>query len=413
MTNTLKLRGLIIFCFIFCSIYSCRKGDKKGYSVVEGFKIDTIKINFDLETALESEVIDSSVKIVYLKSDSIPVFSVDKLVFSNQSFFISDNFGDRIFCFDLDGQMKFFIEKPGYGPEEYIEIDDIGVNFINKTLEVLDTRRQRIVQYDLSTGAFVSAKSYDFFTKSFSPIGNGGRLFHNSTIPNGQFNGDNYNNSVVYITDSLNNLLKTHFPQSEKSLDKIRLVTKNNIFRSYENLNLNYVPLYSSTIYNLHTENFNLKPHYYLDFGPRNLNDNILKSFNGPMIKFHQYIIESGLVYSVSDFYETRTTVYFTFYMSGEFYQTVYDKDSKKSLTYRHLIRDKGSFRMRPSGVFKDNFVTILSEERILNHVNFFESKFSEKELEELADYQLFKETKDKNISENPVLIFTRYKSID
>jgi len=145
MTNTLKLRGLIIFCFIFCSIYSCRKGDKKGYSVVEGFKIDTIKINFDLETALESEVIDSSVKIVYLKSDSIPVFSVDKLVFSNQSFFISDNFGDRIFCFDLDGQMKFFIEKPGYGPEEYIEIDDIGVNFINKTLEVLDTRRQRIV----------------------------------------------------------------------------------------------------------------------------------------------------------------------------------------------------------------------------------------------------------------------------
>ena len=131
------------------------------------------------------------------------------------------------------------------------------------------------------------------------------------------------------------------------------------------------------------------------------------------MIKFHQYIIESGLVYSVSDFYETRTTVYFTFYMSGEFYQTVYDKDSKKSLTYRHLIRDKGSFRMRPSGVFKDNFVTILSEERILNLVNFFESKFSEKELEELADYQLFKETKDKNISENPVLIFTRYKSID
>ncbi|MFY0593434.1 6-bladed beta-propeller [Roseivirga sp.] len=398
---------LSLLCFISC------QNEKENIDLVRVSEVDTIRVDFHRKDVLYSEIIQEDVKVLYLKTHESVLFYVTKLVFSEDKIYISDKNNDQIFCFNLAGDLVFNIHKPGYGPEEYVKIDDFGLNNKAQVIEVLDTRRQRVAQYDINTGEFRSAVNYPFYTKTFTPLHGGGRLFHNSSIPNSNFGNSDYDNRMAFVTDSSNNLLKGYFRQSEKGLDKIRLVTQRNIFPSYNSQILNYIPLYTNMAYQPDTMNGLLRPAYFLDFKEKSLKDGVLKSFNQPMGTFDAYIAESGLVYSISNFLEAKNSIYFDFYLSGLKYKTIYEKSTGKSLTYRSLVRGQGNFRIDPVSVYKDYHVTVLSEEQVSSVLSYFENRFSEDQLREISDYQMYKGTARQNVNRNPILIFSKYRSID
>ncbi|WP_255737132.1 6-bladed beta-propeller [Cognataquiflexum nitidum] len=82
-----------------------------------------------------------------------------KLVVSpdKEEYFIWDSKQSRILVFDRKGNLNRVLDKKGPGPDEYLDISDFQVNFVEGVLELIDYRR--IVKYDLNTFEYIGEVS--------------------------------------------------------------------------------------------------------------------------------------------------------------------------------------------------------------------------------------------------------------
>ncbi len=98
-------------------------------------------------------------KITYLKpSARTAISSVDKILLSpdRDLFYVFDRRQSKIFVFDELGISKHVFDRQGEGPEEYLEIYDIQIDFEKKILEVLSY--QNLKKYNLNTFEFIGTE---------------------------------------------------------------------------------------------------------------------------------------------------------------------------------------------------------------------------------------------------------------
>lgn len=115
-------------------------------------KVDT-SIPFKWPDNLEVE------KITYLKpTDGHIVSYVNKVIVSpsGDHFYVFDRNQSKIFVFDDSGIPKQILDRKGNGPEEYLEIRDVQIDFENDILEILDYLKLK--RYKLSTFEYISTE---------------------------------------------------------------------------------------------------------------------------------------------------------------------------------------------------------------------------------------------------------------
>ena len=384
------------------------QGEEDSFS--EEPLLDTISVEFGNYEVLASDLI-SEYEMVYLDSKDLLVGSVSRLYVNDSLIVVADITRSRVFCFDRSGQMKFYIDKLGYGPEEYSQMKDVGVNFLDETIEVLALPSQAVVRYDLNTGEFLDQVKYKFWTSTFSPLQSGGRLFHHGTMPNYDIatKGDSLD-AGVYVTDSENNIKRTYINRIDYGLDRIRHVTLRNAYPDYQS-GVNYVPLYQNTIYKATAEG--LIPMYNLDFGSNTSPKDFLLTFNGHYREFPKFLRNSGYANYISDFYESSTHITFTFHSHRGYQKAVYDKQTGKSKAYRKFNRDNALINVLPKGVYADYHISVASFESLDLRKRFFERAMPEEKRAENPEYQRLKSALDNNHGQNPILVFTKFKPIE
>jgi hypothetical protein len=155
----MKTKKIYIFILVAISFFSSCTSKKTDSSKSSADYITPIflelntSIPFKWPSNLEVE------KITYLKpSARTAISSVDKILLSpdRDLFYVFDRRQSKIFVFDELGISKHVFDRQGEGPEEYLEIYDIQIDFEKKILEVLSY--QNLKKYNLNTFEFIGTE---------------------------------------------------------------------------------------------------------------------------------------------------------------------------------------------------------------------------------------------------------------
>ncbi len=401
--------GLLLFTLI-CLVIGCSgRGDQDITAGENDFQgVDTIRVP-DIHKRLDISEVLGDYKTVFLKTDSLLIGKISKLLVTGDKIIIADKSHDGIFVFDMEGDMLFHISQSGNGPEEYARLKDIGINSYKGVIEILDNVRRQIVQYDIETGEFVDAKPYDFWPRFFAPLPGGSRLFHIGHVRQEPFKPDS-TQAEVYITDSLNRIVRVNLPHKASGLHKVYLMTLQNIYQRGEGGVL-LVPMYNNHIYGV--ENDRLKPQYYLDFGEKTIPEDFVLNFNRNPNDFGKYFQDSGYASYIYDFFESSSHVTFSFMTEGSHHRVIYDKSTAVAVAYTFWGNDQYRFNILPIGVFGDYHISQVPFESLKDRKGFYELNVPGDSLGNYPEYLFLKEMVEHNESENPVLIFSKFRPIE
>lgn len=410
LKSKIHLRSVKL-CFLCVLLFtSCVDKESIGFNEQETHPegVDTVKVG-EVQDVLHASKILEDYKVVSLKTGDLLVGRISKVLFAKGNIYVSDKSKDQIFAFDKDGYMLFHINASGNGPEEYSKLNDLGINLLKGVIEVHDQPRREIAQYDMLTGRFVGRTKYDFWPINFSSLPNGSRLYYIGHMEQEPFRPDSLQ-SEAYITDAKNQILRSYIPHKSSGLNKIYSLSLENIYKSADD-DLIFVPMYSNHIYK--SEDNEIRLRYFLDFGKRSLPENFVLNFNEDPSRFTETFIESGFASYIESFYETSDHVFFTYYRRGKQFKVIYDKDTENSINYQFWNYDQYLFGVHPVGVAGDYFVTKVEPEMIRNRMSFFEKKVKPEARANYSEYVQLKALIDENKSQNPVLVFTKFKSLD
>ncbi|MCE7992120.1 MAG: 6-bladed beta-propeller [Roseivirga sp.] len=409
MTSRTHRYGFVLLVFTYLVI-SCegKKDQKTTDSGSYQQQVDTIRV-VDIRRRLNASEALGDYKSVFLKTDSLLIGKISKLLVADSKIFIADKSRDRVFVFDMEGDMLFHINRFGNGPEEYANMKDVGVNLDEGVIEILDGASRKVVQYDIYSGKFVGSKSYDFWPRLFSPLSGGSRLFYIGHANQEPFKPDSVQ-AEVYITDSLNRIVKVDLPHKASGLSKIYLMTRQNIYQRGEGGVL-LVPMYNNHIYGV--ENDRLKLQYYLDFGEKAIPRDFVLNFNRNPNDFGKYFDDSGYASYIYDFFESSGHVTFRFMAEGGHYRVIHDRSTGMAIAYRFWSNDEYRLNIQPIGVSGDYHLSKVPFESLKDRKGFYDLNVPRDSLGNYPEYQFLKEMVEHNESENPVLIFSKFKRIE
>lgn len=402
---------LCLVLFTLACLIICCNGQQGQHMSDKGNgpeQVDTIRVG-NIRKRLNASEVLGDYKSVFLKTDSLLIGRISKLLVADEKIFIADKSYDRIFAFDMEGEMLFCISRSGNGPEEYARLKDFGVNTYKGVIEILDGSRRQVVQYDIDTGEFVDAKPYDFWPRFFSPLSGGSRLFYIGHARQEPFKPDS-TQAEVYITDSLNRIVKVNLPQKASGLSKIYLMTQQNIYQRGKSGVL-LVPMYNNHIYGVESDRLKLR--YYLDFGDKTMPRNFVLNFNRNPNDFGKYFNDSGYASYIYDFFESSRHVTFRFMIEGRHHRVIYDKSTGVAVAYRYWSNDQYRFNIKPIGVSGDYHISSIEFEQLKDRKGFYDLNVPSDSLVNYPEYQYLKDAVEKNDSQNPILIFSKFKRIE
>lgn len=156
------LLGLLI-------LVSC--GNTKGESAVDR----VIECN---ESAIRPDLPEYVKEVTFLplgSSEGVLFGSVDKVAFHNDLIYIADYTSKKIVAYDMNGTLRFVIDRQGRGPGEYLEIKSFSVDSDN--LYVLDNSGKKLLVYDSLTGEYKTDKMMPVIAWDVEALSNGGLIF--------------------------------------------------------------------------------------------------------------------------------------------------------------------------------------------------------------------------------------------
>ena len=398
----------LFFVYLIVSVLGCHI-EQPGVS--ETSLIDTLKVEFRSHDFLVDYKIDST-KFLILKTGEEIIPTISKVLMSEDMVYILSKPNNTIYALDLGGNLVFTIDHQGNGPQEYNSVDDFGINIGKKILEIIDLRGQRILRYSALSGKYLEEIDYVFYTYTFAPLEGGGRVFHNSVMPNGKYFNNSSLNAGVFFSDSSNKIVETYLDYDSTGITKSRLVTTQNIFRTFDQDYL-YAPLYSNKIFKINSVNETFQPRYLIDLGRHSMPTSFLKDYKGNPMEFDLYLNKSEYAHYITDFYENRSHISYWFLIANRPYKVIHDKKMKRTFAYERILKTGFDFNLEPIGVWKNQFITSVNYETLKSFITIYESRFSKEQLNQNYYYQQLLSLKQKSSSENPILMFNSLVRVD
>jgi len=325
------------FLFLAASLFvtfGCVEEQLKVYKIPV---LDTLNVEFRKHDFFIDYSLDS-VRLLFLDSGDDVVPTVSKILMTESMIYILSNVNSAIYAFEFDGTLVYSIDMQGNGPKAYNAIDDFDVNSSRNLLEILDLRGQKLLQYSANTGEYLQEVSFKFYTYRFVMLNDGSRIFHNSNIPNGDYFKNEVLNTGIFVSDSLNNITKSYLNFDSTGINRSRLVTTQNLFKSYDQ-KYSYVPLYSNMIYEVNTLDNSFRPKYWLELGRHMMPQSFLLEYKGDPFEFDIQIDRTDYAHYITDFYEIRAYAACWFLISNNPYRLIYVKQMGKTFASQRNIK--------------------------------------------------------------------------
>lgn len=353
------------------------------------FESDDLKKNL-IQIDVPEEKTDLSNKIH--KIDFIPLESntdfiignISKIIVYDQFIFVYDKITKSALCFNNQGNFLNKFSKEGRGPAEYMQIKDINVNTFDNSFEIYDRATQKILSFNFS-GEFIKERNTGRYFDSFISIDKDRYIFQIASD-----NPENFNFLLEENKKITNCFIKT------KGLDNTNLknqmtLNNNQVFLSHGGSNFIYK-----------YEKNSLTPVYYINFGKRNLPEDILNKQELGMNDFFNLFVKNYSMY-ISNFYEDEKYITFCYINNKDPYWTIYNKNNRNIVTGN--LKLYGLDIMPPILKVDSTFYTFIDPHYYLKKVT------NESKNKNLLNEEFFKLTKNINETDlNPILLKFRLK---
>ena len=130
----------IFCCFLLAGLLlACRTSETK--------ESDVPVLDWENGLAEAGPLTPTDIEYIPLETkDDCLIGSIDKIIYNDGTYFISDNQQNRIFLFGDKGEHLFTLDKIGKGPGEYIDIWDFDVDK-NRNIYVLSFHSNEIIKF--------------------------------------------------------------------------------------------------------------------------------------------------------------------------------------------------------------------------------------------------------------------------
>jgi hypothetical protein len=308
-------------------------------------------INYDLgKIEPLYNLVESGYIIKLETSDSCLIGDITDIFFWKDRIFIADGYKSKsIFLYSKDGHFLKKIRKVGKGPQEYLGINQMGINYVDNCLYILDLVSMKIIFYNYF-GEFIKEEKINIYTTKVHFLRSGNELFYNGfrKNPNDECNFN------LFLSDTSNHILKKSFP----FIGKQNAVNKMMCFQSTEDGVDFYMPLHGDTIYSIHEDTIISK--YKISFGKYSVPNDFIDNY--PDVKSQMKILKNDNFYQLESFFESKDFLFFNFSSKYNFlYYGAYHKKDK-SLVFGNIFDLKaGLFSDFPVTQMLDNkFVTVI-----------------------------------------------------
>jgi len=321
---------LICYCIISLigtmnhdSSIATTPSSKDTKTVVLNFGSKTLKVDLtEAKQGFRLSKLFKEVNYIPLEfSEDGIIGRINEIIEHNGKFYILDIFNARqLFSFNKKGEFLQIIGTNGNGPGEYSVPFDVGLDYQNNEIEILDGERLRINAYSTDDGSFVTSFKIPVPAGAFSKISDHYALFslsgtHHLTVID---NSQKVINKYIPQTPSRDLLLENHF---------VPLSTDRVLFRMAGN----------NTIYSF--ENKRISPYLHLDLGKYTFTDEYLED-QPKAVKSNPYPHVKDKVTSLLNYCENSKYIFFNFLLRGQFYYILHSKNSQKNIVFNKVIND-------------------------------------------------------------------------
>ena len=348
----MKFRVYILILPFFAIITCCNNYKRKIASLNEDLPEKTIKINSSDITKDEIGdflVLDS---YIVLSNDEI-IGNINRIIIDNDMIYMLDISQMIIFCYGMDGNMIYKIDRRGQGATDYIHIEDFGIDPVSGQLFIYDDYARKILVLDKLTGKYIS----DFQVTYAAP--------HKFGVINGSFFFNIDDNRRAVDKKYQNYYLL--FSETGKQIDKYFLrhdaVAKYYFSGGkghpffYSEDKLLYNKMFDKRVYLL--EKTGITPLYDIEL-PNQLPMRRIEEKMDP-----KDLIRSDYAYGLDDIYSNGQMLHFTFSKGGFVHSCFYDLHSDKILFCgaRVLadVRKNLPFYSLITGVYREKFYALVS----------------------------------------------------
>ena len=161
----MKIFKLYIPVFVlFVTITGCGKSKKQLSASVDTMSVKEIVIR-------ESDITKKEIGD-FLTLDSYIILSnqelfgeVSRIIIDDEQIYLMDHI-QRIFCYDMSGNLIYKIDQRGQGPHEYVNANDFGIDRISEKLFIYDDQVRKMLVFNKQTGNYIS----DFSIRYMRPF---------------------------------------------------------------------------------------------------------------------------------------------------------------------------------------------------------------------------------------------------
>jgi hypothetical protein len=360
-----KRLHLFLFGF-FVLLLNCGNNKEKGQVGIEDLPQQTITLHFSDMT--KEEIGD------FLALDSYIIFSneevfgeIQRIIIADSNIYILDH-TSRIFCYEMTGHLRYKIDKRGQGPQEYLHVEDFGVDQSSNKLFIYDDYQRKLLIFEKNTGIYLSEISTKYMLPEKMAIVDGTFFF--SCSDNRKVTNNKEHWFYLYYSESgkkIDEYFMPHDVFAEFHFD----LSEGHPFCYSEN-KLFYNTPFDSRVYLL-TQG-RIEPLYDI-FLPNQLPK---KQIEDKMN--HMDLVRSDYAYGLSNIFETGQKLCFTFTKDGFFNTCFYDLTSDKVLfcgpRALGVARKSLPFFSLINGVYEGKFYALVSPSEIIEkretHPEFF-----------------------------------------
>lgn len=333
------MQKIFISILLLTLIFGCTNSekDKKKFpgkvatsstkNKIMKIKHQPIKIKIDLSDVVKGDFSDffNLKNIIYLDDKkAIGEISVIRQ-FGDKIFILDRKNTQQLFCYNLKGKLIWEFNSKGGGPLEYGKISDFVINEKDKTIDLLDNSRYKIINIDINTGIAKNEFKLGCYGSEMILYDNQDYLLYTSNFTvNEELN---YKLLLVNNNQKINskNLFVQNY-EEDKHWKGFRSLEK------YDNT-IYFTETLNDTIYTI--KNDTLKTEYYVDFLDKKY-PNDLKS-NYSFSKHKKLNKNKPYVYSISRVREKNGILNFMFAYNSEFYSVFYDIKKQSTFIFNSL----------------------------------------------------------------------------
>ena len=361
------------------------------------------KIRVDLSRTIEGDFDDyfDLKDIIYLDNKS-PIGGISKIKSYKDKYYILDrDNAQRLFCFDIKGDLIWEFKSKGNGPMEYDRISDFVINEKDNTIDLLDSEKYKIIKLNITNGIAETEFKLGFYGNQMVLYENGNYLIYTINLT---------------VNDDLNyKLLLVNTNQKVKSrnlpVDLNEKSKHETGFRSLDKFNgiIYFTETLNDTIYTIKSDT--LKTSYYIDFMDKKYPKELRTNYSYDLLKKSQK--DKPFISSIDRVREKDNVLNFLFSYKEDFYSVFYDINKESTHIFRKLDKGKSTIgyeQILPNGYVDKGFVRIVEPFTLSDIKKKVESDVNFKKYLEKSHPEIYNVMVNSDSYTNPILFIYEFK---